>query len=58
MKARITPDLCVACGTCAAACPISAITEGDDAYEVNQETCVGCGSCYNVCPANAIEVVE
>ena len=46
---------CVMCGTCAAQCPMDAITQGDSQYEINQDVCVGCGSCAAACPASAIE---
>ena len=46
---------CVMCGTCAAQCPMDAITQGDSQYEINQDACVGCGSCAAACPASAIE---
>ena len=36
-------DECVACGACAGACPISAITEGDGKYEINADECVEIG---------------
>ena len=46
---------CVMCGTCAAQCPMDAISQGDAQYEINQEVCVGCGSCAASCPVGAIE---
>lgn len=45
---------CVSCGACAPNCPVEAISEGKDKYEINPETCVDCGSCAEVCPMNAI----
>ncbi|MBC5742851.1 4Fe-4S binding protein [Lachnospiraceae bacterium MD308] len=48
-------DECVACGACAGACPISAITEGDGKYEINADECVDCGTCAAQCPTGAIE---
>ena len=46
---------CVMCGTCAAQCPMDAISQGDSQYEINPEVCVGCGSCAASCPVGAIE---
>ena len=48
-------DECVACGACAGACSISAITEGDGKYEINADECVDCGTCAAQCPTGAIE---
>ena len=33
-------DACIACGACAAGCPVEAITEGDGKFEINPETCI------------------
>ncbi len=53
MAYKIT-DACVACGSCADACPMEAIVEGDGKYEINADICVGCGSCADTCPMEAI----
>ena len=47
-------DECVSCGTCAAECPVEAISEGDSKYEIDADTCVDCGTCAGVCPTEAI----
>ena len=52
MAYRIT-DICIACGACAADCPVGAITEGDGKYEINPEVCVECGACAATCPVGA-----
>lgn len=52
MAYKIT-DECVACGTCAGECPVSAIQEGTP-YVITDE-CVECGACAAVCPVSAIE---
>lgn len=44
---------CISCGACAAECPVEAITEGADRYEINADTCIDCGNCANVCPVEA-----
>ncbi|MDR0445513.1 MAG: 4Fe-4S binding protein [Oscillospiraceae bacterium] len=46
---------CVSCGSCAASCPVEAISEGKDRYEIDAEKCVDCGSCAEACPVTAIE---
>ena len=52
MAYRIT-DACIACGACAAECPVNAISEGDGKYEINPDECIECGACAGVCPVEA-----
>ena len=52
--AYVINDTCVSCGTCAAQCTVSAISEGDGKYEIDANTCISCGSCAGVCPTGAI----
>ena len=54
----INPDLCVSCGTCAGACPVEAISEGETSYVIDADTCLSCGSCAAVCPSEAISEGE
>ena len=54
MAYKINPDLCIGCGSCAAACPCEAIAEGADSkYVIDPEKCVDCGTCAGVCPVEA-----
>jgi ferredoxin len=46
-------DACLACGACAATCPVEAISEGD-IYVINPDVCVDCGACAAECPVGAI----
>ena len=48
-------DACVACGACAAQCPVEAISEGNGKYVIDAEKCLDCGACADQCPAAAIE---
>lgn len=53
----IDPDVCIACGSCAAACTHKAIvpaTEPGEAYSILGERCDECGNCYHACPAGAV----
>ncbi|MBQ6004530.1 MAG: 4Fe-4S binding protein [Lachnospiraceae bacterium] len=54
MAYKIT-DNCLACGACAAGCPVEAISEGDSKYEIDQDVCIECGACAANCPVGAIE---
>ena len=46
---------CVACGACAAQCPVEAISDAGSKYEINPDICVSCGACAAQCPVQAIE---
>ncbi len=51
MALKIT-DACIACGRCAAQCPVEAIVEGD--IYVITDACIECGACAGQCPVEAI----
>lgn len=53
MAYKIT-DECIACGSCAGECPVSAISEGDGKYNIDAEACIECGACAATCPVSAI----
>lgn len=53
MAYKIT-EACVNCGSCEGECPVSAISEADNARIIEAGTCVDCGSCASVCPTEAI----
>ncbi len=48
-------DDCISCGSCASTCPVEAISEGAEHYEIDPEKCVECGACAAGCPVSAIE---
>ena len=52
MAYKITDD-CIACGACAADCPVECITEADGKFVIDADQCVDCGSCAGVCPVEA-----
>ncbi|PIE34152.1 ferredoxin [candidate division KSB3 bacterium] len=53
MSHKISDD-CISCGACVGECPVEAISEGDDKYEIDAEKCTDCSACVEVCPAEAI----
>ena len=52
-------DDCIACGACEPECPVSAISEGDPLYIIDQNVCVECDGyfdspqCAEICPVDA-----
>ncbi len=56
-NAQIDSALCDQEGACAEACPVDAISEGENAYCVDLERCIGCGVCVTACPTHAVSMV-
>lgn len=56
--AYVISDECISCGTCQPECPVEAISEGPEQYNIDPDTCIDCGSCEAVCPVNAISPGE
>lgn len=48
-------EKCIKCGACAASCPVSCISEGDDKYIIDKDACISCGTCEGICPVGAPE---
>jgi len=59
MAMKIT-DECIACAACEEECPVDAITEGEEIFEIDPDKCVECEGhfdspqCVEVCPSDAI----
>ena len=54
MAYTITSE-CISCGQCEPTCPVDAIDEGADKYDIDADTCIDCGQCASACPVDAIE---
>ena len=52
--AHVIGDECVSCGSCEAECPVGAISQGAEHYEIDADACVDCGACAAQCPVGAI----
>lgn len=46
-------DFCVCCGACEYACPVGAISMGEEHFEIDPEKCISCGACASTCPVGA-----
>ncbi|MGN0989289.1 MAG: DUF362 domain-containing protein [Eubacteriales bacterium] len=44
---------CLSCGACQGECPVSAISEGDGKFVIDESLCIDCGACASVCPVGA-----
>ena len=59
MALKITED-CINCDVCEPECPNTAISPGDDTYEINPDLCTECvgffeePQCQQVCPVDCI----
>ena len=63
MAMKITEE-CISCGACEPECPVEAIFEGDEIYEIDAKKCVECKGhydepqCVEVCPVECIEKIK
>jgi Pyruvate/2-oxoacid:ferredoxin oxidoreductase delta subunit len=55
--AAIRADACAACGTCAARCPVGAVTTAGGRPAIDGAVCLGCGVCARFCASGACHMV-
>lgn len=58
VEARIDPERCAHCGTCAEACRFEAVRRDDAGFCVDPLRCEGCGVCAVLCPAKAVTLSD
>ena len=52
--AHVIGDECVSCGSCEAECPVGAISQGAEHYEIDADACVDRGGRGAKSPVGAI----
>lgn len=64
---QINYELCIACGVCYQACPVSCITLSKNDIDIykkaypqleKDKACIGCGICSKACPISVIKMIE
>ena len=54
MAYKVNPEVCINCGACESACPVTAICEKDGKRCIDGSKCIECGACAGTCPVSAI----
>lgn len=54
MAMIVDREKCIGCESCAAVCPVGAISMTDGKALIDENTCISCGACVNECPVEAI----
>ena len=55
----IDPELCIGCGRCKKACPMSCISgKVREPHVIDETVCIACGACYRACPVKPVKAVQ
>ena len=54
LMAYVISGDCISCGSCEGNCPVGAIAQGAEHYEIDAGACIDCGTCAGTCPVGAI----
>ncbi len=57
-KPRLRAGRCVKCGSCAAACPVEAITMTEAGPEIDYAKCIACFCCHEMCRYEAMDLAR
>jgi len=57
LRPKTDSELCTACGTCVAQCPVGALSMNEDLPQVAVDICIACFCCQEICPEKAIALV-
>lgn len=57
-RSALDAERCDACGDCVERCPMDAIVEGKEHFEVDAKRCIGCGICLSTCTQDAMALIQ